>query len=1802
MSNVVDERVVSMQFDNRQFERNAQTSISTLDKLKQSLKLDGASKGLENVNTAASKFDGSPLSNGVDAIRLKFSALEVMAVTALSNITNSALNAGKKIASALTIDPIKGGFQEYETQINAVQTILANTQSKGTNLDQVNSALDELNTYADKTIYNFTEMTRNIGTFTAAGVDLDTSVSAIKGISNLAAVSGSNSQQASTAMAQLSQALSSGTVKLMDWNSVVNAGMGGQVFQDALKDTARVHGIAIDDMVKSEGSFRETLQNGWLSSEILTETLSKFTGDLTDEQLKSMGYTQEQITEIQKLGETANDAATKVKTFTQLKDTLKEALQSGWTQSWEIMIGDFEEAKELWTDVSDYFGKAIGDAAQARNEMLQGWADGGGREMAIESLKNAFNGLLSIMKPINEAFSEVFPKTTSEQLLSITEKIRDLTANFKLTDSQSAKLKSTFKGLFSIVKIGVDAVKALAGGVAKLLGKILGLSGGLLDITGSLGDMVSGFSDSITESNIFEKTIEKITTVITNAIDKIKEFGSALKENIKTPDASGFIGFFKGLFEILTSVGSSVIEALSSIGSGIAKMFNSNTIGELLNDGILTVILLFVSKFVKSIQTTFDSGVSALENVTGILDDVRGCLQSYQENIKAGTLQKIAISIGILAASIFVISTIDPEDLANALTAITVLFGELLGALSIFNEMQTELKGVTKTVGLMIGMSVAVLILAGAMKILAGLGWDGLTKGLVGIFGIIGMLVLAAKTMDSESAVITKFAGQMILMSIAIGIVAVVCKMLGSMSWEELAKGGAGILGLTVMLVAAAKVMNSNSAAITLFAGQMLIMSIAIGILAGVCKILSSMSWEELAKGGAGILGLTVMLVAAAKVMNSNSAAITLFGAQLLLMSVSIAILAVVMKSIGDMSWESIAKGLVAIGISLGLLAIALNLMNGTAGGSASLLIAAAALAVLTPVLMTLGSMSVGEIAKALITLAGAFAVVGVAGYLLAPLVPVIFSLCASFALLGLGMTGIGIGLTLIGAGLTVFATALSVTATSLVASITIIIIGVLDLIPTIIEKIGETIIALCVLFGEVAPQIAEAIVKLIASVLVTLVAYMPQIVDSLMTLLVSVITGLAEHIPDLLAAIFTFISAIFIGIAEGIPNLDISAIVNAISAIVGGIVTILAEILRPILDVLSDVFVKVAPVIADCISQILAVVQPAIPPITEAFSTLAIAIGEAVSTIITAITPLVQILADLITNIVQIMADATVKIIEVLAPFMPNIQAMVDSVSQAILGICDAFIALVEQIAPIIDSISNLIGQLGDTIAQIFDSVCQTITTCGDTITQVLTAVSNSIGTVFSGIADIITSVGDSISSVLEAIADVITSIGDAALDAGTGFENLANGVATITGLNLVDMGASLAAVATGISDIADSADGLSSASTGISQIATGAALASVAFGTMTKAISNISTELASIGKVASTSMNTLSASVTKASTCFGSIGKAASSMSGQVSKSLTTTMTSALSSVTSKVGQFTAAGTKLMVGLSAGVTSGSSAIASVINSVITRAVSLVSSRQGLFQSAGVRLMVGLGSGIASGGSSISSGLLSALNSCVSTLNGYQGRFHSAGEFVAKGFASGIESKAYLAEAEAKAMAEKAVAAARKVLAVHSPSRVFKQIGTYVVQGFANGISNNENLAANSSSSMAQTAIDNVKGAIQTIGDIANTDYDIQPTIRPVMDMSGISTNEVQLGASISSAMVQPIDSLSTLISGAQAEIQASNNEVINSITGLRDDLTALFDTDGQEVALYVDSKKLASSLAKPMDRQLNILSQRRA
>ena len=1275
MSTTVDERVVEMRFDNKQFEQNIQTSLSSLDKLKKSLNLEGAAKGLETVNDAANKCSGnmSPLSNAVETVRVRFSALEVMAITALQNITNSALAAGKNLVSAFTIDPIKTGFEEYETQINAVQTILANTSSKGTTLDQVNNALDELNHYADMTIYNFTEMTRNIGTFTAAGVDLDTSVAAIKGIANLAAVSGSNSQQASTAMYQLSQALAAGTVKLQDWNSVVNAGMGGQVFQDALKETAKVHGIAIDEMIKDEGSFRETLSKGWLTSDILTETLAKFTGDLNEDQLRTMGYTNDQIKSIMEMGKTANDAATKVKTFTQLFDTLKEAAQSGWTQSWEIIVGDFEEAKELLTEVSDTFSAVINASADARNKMLQDWKDLGGRTMMIEAVKNVFEGLVSVAKPVREAFNEIFPPMTGKQLAEITERIRDLTAKFKMGEESSKNLKNTFKGVFAVLDIVGQAFKAVAGGVGELIGLFLPAGNGVLSLTGSFGEYLVKLDETVKKTDVFGKAVSTVVDIVKIAItfvktagEKVKEFGKTAGEKFDFPGFELFHSFLERVHDRMAQIGdgagkmkSGVIVAFEMMGEalekckflkvmealwtavkviagGIADAVGTmmGTLAEKLGNadfsGVLDVlnsiavggIALSISKFLKSVTEPLEGLSDILEGVTGILDGVRGCFEAYQTNLKAGTLLKIGAAIALLAGSIVAISLIDSDKLSVSLGAITVLFANLLGAMAIFNKISSDTGKVSKACTAMIAMSVAVSILAGALKKVSDLDWGELARGLVGIAGLTTIVVASSKAMASGQKQVMKGATSLIIFGAAIKILASACRDLSKLQWDELGRGLTGVGVLFAEIAVFLRVAKFNGKMLSTATG-IVILAAAMKVLASACKDFGQMEWSEIGKGLAGIGGLLaelavftnlagnakhvmstgVALIAIGAAMKIFASAVKDFGqlqwdeigrgltamggalaevaiavnlmpknmigigTGLVIVGGALEIIANCMSKFGGMQWEEIGRGLTVMGGALAELAISLNFMKGTLGGSAALLVASGALAVLAPVLSILGALSWEAIAKGLISIAGAFTIIGVAGAVLTPLVPTILALSGAFALIGVGVLTIGAGLLAAGTGLsalaigfTALATAGAAGATAIVAALTVIVTGIAGLIPAVLTKVGEGIIAICKVIAAGAPAIGEAVKAVVLTLIDVFVSCVPQLADGALQLVVGVLAALVTYTPQIVDLAFKFLIGILEGIASNLPSL-IKAGVDVLVAFFAGIVDALRGI-----------------------------------------------------------------------------------------------------------------------------------------------------------------------------------------------------------------------------------------------------------------------------------------------------------------------------------------------------------------------------------------------------------------------------------------------------------------------------------------------------------------------------------------------------------------------------------------------------------------------------------------------------------------
>lgn len=694
MANTIDQRIVEMSFDNSKFNSNAEASISVLDKLKKALKLDGSQDAFNKLESSSKKVNLSGLMSAVESISSKFTNLGIVGVTALQNITNSAINAGKNLVSSLTIDPVMSGYDEYELKLNSIQTILANTQKEGATLEDVNRILNDLNTYADKTIYNFAQMTHNIGTFTAAGVDLQTSANAIKGIANLAALSGSNATQASTAMYQLSQAIAAGRVSLQDWNSVVNAGMGGQIFQDALRDTAEAMGIVVD----RTQSFRDSISaaggaTSWLTSDVLVSTLELFTGDLTEAELAARGFNNEQIAYYLRLGKTAVDSATKVRNLSQLLDTLKESVQSGWATTWEIIFGNFEEATDLFTNINDVVGGFFNNMSDARNAMLLTWKDMGGREKLIENLSMAFRALQRVVEPVIKAFQNIFPPVTAQQLMSFLGNIRTLTQTFMLSRNEMSKLQNAFEGLFSIIDIvgmTVSDVLSVAFDALNLVFDTFG--GSVLDVASNLGEAIKAFRDWYKEVRPLKNGLEGLVNVARTVVTVAREIVSTV---MQIPAVQSTIESIKTAF---SNISATLQEAWGYVLEFVDGLMNLETISF---DNIKVLFNQLLANFSKldvnldSLDVAFDNikNVASLaltqvskafENVKDVASSVAEFITNVFSKINLGHILTVALAGTVIASLLSIKRLMDA--IAEPIEAFTGMFKGVTNVLNAFAE------------------------------------------------------------------------------------------------------------------------------------------------------------------------------------------------------------------------------------------------------------------------------------------------------------------------------------------------------------------------------------------------------------------------------------------------------------------------------------------------------------------------------------------------------------------------------------------------------------------------------------------------------------------------------------------------------------------------------------------------------------------------------------------------------------------------------------------------------------------------------------------------------------------------------------------------------------------------------------------------------------------------------------------------------------------------------------------------------------------------------------------------------------
>ena len=1304
MSKSVEKRIVEMRFDNQQFEKGVQTTMGTLDKLKHSLKLDGATKGLEDVDKAVKGINISGLSSAVETVKSRFSALEVVAITALANITNSVVNAGKKLVDSFTLEPIHQGFAEYELKMGSVQTIMAST---GADIKTVNGYLEELNTYSDKTIYSFSDMTSSIGKFTNAGVSLDDAVKAIKGISNEAAVSGANANEASRAMYNFAQALSSGAVKLIDWKSIENANMATVEFKQSLLDTALAMGTVvkvgdkyqstttdaqgkISDLFTATSMFNDSLSSQWMTTDVLVQTLGNYATDVREmtaaekkayeEKLRGIGYTEEQIKAIEELGQKAFDSAQDVKTFSQLMDTLKEAAGSGWAQTFEILFGDLEEAKVLWTSVSQVVGGFIDQSSKARNDMLQGWKDLGGRQALIESVQNAFSGLMSVVKPVGEAFREIFPATTSEQLINLTKGLKEFTSHLKLSDKDSQNLKNTFKGLFAVLDLVKQGIGALVKAVFPMTKGLGSLGSGVLSVTGKIGEWLVSLDQAAKKSDVFNQTIQKFHDKVSPILKSVKGHidGTvvAIKKFAEThfnvPDTSGLMSVadklkariepfkkigevakeamgklvdaFKASAPVLANLGGIIVDALGKVIDGIMKALRGegfDSLIDLLNGGIVTGIGVGIMKFIKNLtglESTADDAIGGfagiIEGFKGAINGAKETLADFQASLKADILMKIAGSIAVLAGSLLVLSLIDSDKLGGALASISILFAELAASMALFDKTLSGQKGLNKFGMAMIEMSAAILVLASALKKIASIDSDKLAGALVGITVLIGEMVAASLALSKWGGKIKTSAVSMILFAEAINILANAVGKLGALDTDKLTKGlvGVGVLmaelaafmvaskfgnfkatqGLAIIELSAALLILEKSvsgfgsmdietikkgltgvgvilaevAGFSVIAGKakhilssataLTVIGAAMLIFGKAIKDIGSLSIETIGKGLIGIGGALAAVAVAVNLMPKNMVGI---GLGLLEVAAAFKIIGSVIQDAGGMKWEEIGKGMVVLAGSMTILAVALNAMKGTLGGASAMLVMSAALAVFTPVLKSLGSMSLAEIGKGLLALAGAFTVLGIAGAVLGPMVPAILGLSGALALLGVAVAACGVGILAFSAGLASLAVSGVAGVTALVAALEILIVGVLGIIANsataIAGAVKAIILAIVDVIVECAPPIAEGVLTLIEEVLKSLAEHGPNIVTYLMDFLIGVINAIAARLPELIKAAVNLIGAFFKGVVDALKGIDtnvllegivgiglLSAIMLALSAVAGLIPGAMAGVL----------------------------------------------------------------------------------------------------------------------------------------------------------------------------------------------------------------------------------------------------------------------------------------------------------------------------------------------------------------------------------------------------------------------------------------------------------------------------------------------------------------------------------------------------------------------------------------------------------------------------------------------------------------
>ena len=1791
MSKTIDQKVVEMQFDNAQFEKNVSTSMSTLEKLKQSLNFDGASKSFENIERAANNVSFEKIASGVEALENRFSTMGIAGMRVIGNMTDAMIGFVKKGINFVTDSVIQGGKKRAMNLENA------HFQLQGLLKDEaaVQAIMKNVNDSVDGTAYSLDAAAKVASQYAATGMRAgDKMFSALRAVAGVAAMTNSEYEETGEIFTTVA-----GNGRLM----------GEQLNQLASRGLNAAATLATY-LNKSESEVRDMVSKGKISFETFAAAMDDAFGE-----------------HAKKANETFTGALSNVKAaLARIGALFISPLieQNGaFVKLFNTLRVKINDIKSAMIPIADSVTKTVMNMANK----LSGFIAKIDAKMLIESLKNSFEGLMSIIKPIKEAFREIFPPITAQQLNKIIERIRDLTAKFKLNDKQSAKLKSTFKGLFSVIKLGVSVVTKIISAVATLVGKLFGFSGSILDITGSLGDFVSRIATSISKTNLFGKSVDKITGFLGKAIDKTKELTEAITNKIKLPNYfDKFVNVIKKIGEVISKVAKKVSSAASGIGKAIWDIFLNggldNLVG-LVNGGIFTSFLLDLKEFTEGLEDFKKEAKKEAKNSGGIkdsivkvLNSVKDCLEDWQKNIKAGTILKIAIAVAVLAAALLIISKVPVEKLGTSLGAVTALFGETLGALALFEKINGNYNGAFEAVAIIVAMSVSLLILASAVKKLSDLGLEGLAEGVIGVSALMYAVVGAAKLMSKGGKDISKGAYQLVIMAVALKIMASVCKDLsklsledlgkgvssvavillefagfaalmeridtdelmrssfsliligvameifadacakfGNMEWVDLGKAGAAIAGILLIASGFGK-LSQYSGDIEKSSIALILIGAAMEIFADVCTKFGQLEWEQLAKAGAAISGI-LMLVNDFNSISEESGDVIKSAISLAIIGVALEILQNALSKMGDISWEEYGKQMAVLGGSLIILSYALDAMKDSIKGAAALIIASAALAILAGVLAILGNMSWGSIIKGLVAIAGTLAILGVAAYLLEPLVPVIVALTGAVALFGLGCLAAGAGVVILSAGLTALSGALVAAATGIISALTIIVVGVLKIIPSIIEVLTDTIVVICEVITrsasaigkalktlilvlvdvivECVPAIALGALKLILGVLESLAKYTPQIIDLLFKFLIGVLEGVAKNLPQLIQAAVDVFMAFFSGVVEALKKIDKETLIKGIAAvgILAALMTALAAtaLLAPAAMIgvfaMGTIVAELAFVLATLggLAQI-----PGLEWFISQGGNLLQKIGTAIG----------QFIGGLIGGISKGIASSLPEIATDLSKFMVNLTPFIVGAKMIDASVLEnvgtlAKVILLLTAADIVNGIASFISG-GSSLADFAEQLVP----FGEGMKKYAAAVSGINASDIQASANAAKYISDVANAIPKSggLAQLIfggNDLGDFATKL-TDFGSALKGYGeAVTGLNVEGIANSVI-VAKGLSDVANALP-----ETGVMQTLFGS-----------KNISSFGDKIAKFGesmKKYSESVSGINAtSITASATAFKSLVSLAKESEGVDFGNLKSLGKNLKSISKSAVDKFISA-----------FSDSSSKVSSAGSKMIDSFIKGVESKESLLVGVGKNMASKFASGISQNTKAIKDSFSAVLKAAISLIKSYYSQFREAGKYAVDGFADGISANTYKARAKAKAMADAASEAAAKALDERSPSKVFYGIGDYAGVAFVNALKDHTTKAYKASFEMASKAKYGLSDAVAKISDVINSDIDAQPTIRPVLDLSdvraGASSISRMFGGNPSVGVMSNVRAITSMMNGNQ---NGGNDDVISAIKDL--------------------------------------------